>query len=172
MKRSAFENIARTLSTLTLADLEQAAHQESHNEKITNHAVNTLRRHSRATATHVMGSDASRQQIRSQIWLTIAYLNAPSVWLTVNPDDLHDPIAQVFMGEDIDLDKFDAALGPDKATRACNIARDPCAASEFFKFTVDTMLEKLLQVSYVRTDNIIVMPTYNYVDPCVKEWAY
>ena len=93
-----------------------------------------------------MGSDSSRQRVRSQIWSTVACFNAPSIWLTINPDDLHDPIAQVFAGENIDLDAFEATLGPDKQTHAKNMARDPCAAAKFFDFMVRSVLQHLFQV--------------------------
>jgi len=61
-------------------------------------------------------------------------------------NDLHDPIAQVFAGEDIDLDVFEATAGPDKYQWVKNVAEDPCAAAEFFHFSVQAMLEYLFQV--------------------------
>ena len=30
----------------------------------------------------------------------------PSLWITINPSDTRDPIAQVFAGEKIDMDDF------------------------------------------------------------------
>jgi hypothetical protein len=33
-------------------------------------------------------------------------LCGPSLWITINPNDLHNPIAQIFIGEEIDMDKF------------------------------------------------------------------
>ena len=71
-----------------------------------------------------------------------------SIWLTINPDDLHDPIAQVFVGEQIDLDAFQSHIGPDAFHRACNVAQDPCAAAEFFHFIVQTIFETLFQVKH------------------------
>ena len=95
----------------------------------------------------VMGLNTSCATIRSEIWSTVAMLNAPSIWLTINPDDLHDPIAQVFVGEQIDLDAFQSHIGPDAFCRAHNIAQDPCAAAEFFHFIVGTIFKTLFQVS-------------------------
>lgn len=74
-------------------------------------------------------------------------LNPPSLWITINPCDLHDPIAQVFAGEHIDLDKFDSLLGPSKEKHAENIASDPYAAAKFFHFTIQTILEMLFGVT-------------------------
>jgi Helitron helicase-like domain at N-terminus len=66
--------------------------------------------------------------------------------LTINPSDLHDPIAQVFAGEEIDLDKFESTLGPNKDERAKNIADNPYASAKFFHFIIQTILETLLQI--------------------------
>lgn len=44
------------------------------------------------------------------------------------------------------MNNFDAALGPDSAKRAQNIAKDPYAASKFFHFIIQTILETLFQV--------------------------
>ena len=60
-----------------------------------------------------MGSDQSQYQLRSQIWSTSIIFGPPTLWITINPTDLHDPIAQVFAGEDIDLDHFSPEMGPD-----------------------------------------------------------
>ena len=93
-----------------------------------------------------MGSNASRQTVRSEIWSTVASFNVPSIWLTINPDDIHDPIAQVFAGEQIDLDAFEATIGPNAFSRACNIAKDPCAAADFFHSMIEIVVQTLFQV--------------------------
>ncbi len=103
-----------------------------------------------ATAGRVQGSDQARYQWRSQIWATSIYLNPPSLWLTINPCDLHDPIAQAFAGEEIDLDNFIATAGPSKEKRAQNIAADPYAAAKFFHFLIRAILQALFGVDATR----------------------
>jgi hypothetical protein len=93
-----------------------------------------------------MASNQARFQLRSQIWSTSIYLNPPSLWITINPWDLHDPIAQVFCGEQIDLDHFIATAGPSKERQAQNIAADPYAAAKFFHFMIRTILRTLFGV--------------------------
>jgi len=73
-------------------------------------------------------------------------LNPPSLWITINPCDLHDPIAQVFAGEDINLDDLQEKAGPSKERRAENMALDPYAASKFFHFLIRTILTTLFGV--------------------------
>jgi hypothetical protein len=64
-----------------------------------------------------------------------------SLWITINPSDRHDPICQVFAGEHIDMDRFVPTEGPSALQRARNVACDPFAASQFFFFLAETILE-------------------------------
>ncbi|KAF9778455.1 hypothetical protein BJ322DRAFT_1114276 [Thelephora terrestris] len=146
MKGQVFEREARAISSVTAEKLEQAKSDEDHGLPISDEAIRVLRKHVHATAARVSGSDQSRYRLRSQIWSTSTILGPPSLWITINPSDLHDLITQVFAGEDIDMDKFMATLGPDKSKRAKNIADDPYAAAKFFHFMITTILETLFQV--------------------------
>jgi len=56
--------------------------------------------------------DESRQHMRSKIWGTNLISNPPTLWITINPADTQDPIAQVFTGAEIDLDDFCNTNGP------------------------------------------------------------
>lgn len=143
MRRSNFAADAALLSSITLDDLAHAAEEESAGRTISSAAVRLLKKRVHATAARVSGSDASRMALRSQIWSTSAWLNPPNVWITINPDDLHDPIAQVFVGEQIDMDAFSRTMGPDKARRARSIASDGFAAARFFHFAINAVLETL-----------------------------
>jgi hypothetical protein len=72
-------------------------------------------------------------------------MGPPSLWITINPSDCHDPIAQVIAGEKINLDEFVATIGPDKKKRQHNIARDPYAAAKIFQFMISAIMEHLFQ---------------------------
>ena len=146
MNRQTFEREAHTVATITAEKLDQAKAEEERGLPISDEAVKALKRHVYATAARVSGTDQSRYCLRSQIWSTSTVLGLPSLWITINPSDLHNPIAQIFAGEEIDMDSFMATLGPDKAKRAKNIADDPYAAAKFFHFMITTILEMLFQV--------------------------
>ena len=73
-------------------------------------------------------------------------LNPPSIWLTINPCDLHDPIAQLFAGEKIKMEDLLSNAGPSKEQRAKNIATDPYAAAKFFHFLIRTTIHTLFGV--------------------------
>ena len=146
MQRQTFEREARVISTITAEKLDLAKCEEDRGLPISDETVRALKKHVYATAARIPGSDQSRYRLRSQIWSTSTVLGPPSLWITINPSDLHDPIAQVFAGEEIDMDNFMSTLGPDKAKRAKNIADDPYAAAKFFHFMITTILETLFQV--------------------------
>ncbi len=146
MRRPNFEGEARLIATITQEKLRGAVEEEQRGHTISDRAVQALRKHVFAAAARVQGSNSSRVQCRSQIFSTTIMKNPPCLWLTINPVDVHDPIAQVFAGADIDLDAFCAMLGPDAETRAQNIAMDPYAAAKFFNFIIVVILETLFGV--------------------------
>ncbi|KAG8700967.1 hypothetical protein FRC09_005642 [Ceratobasidium sp. 395] len=151
MNKHHFDNVAQTLSTITPADLRHAAEEENRGDKTSNPAIQVLKRSVTATSCRVMASGPSRTQLRSQIYSAAIYFNQPTVWLTINPDDLHDPIAQIFACEEIDMDNFINTAGPDRVRRSQNIARDPYAAAKFFHFTITLVIEKLFGITSSRT---------------------
>lgn len=73
-------------------------------------------------------------------------IGPPTLWITINPPDIHDPIAQVFAGEEIDLNNFLAHKGPDSDWWAQNIAKDPYTAAKFFHFIIRTILQTLFGI--------------------------
>jgi DNA-binding HxlR family transcriptional regulator len=87
MKQRSFDNIAQTLSTITLANLRRAAEEQGRGEKPSNPVVQVLSRHVTATSRRVMASGPNCTQLWSQIYLATIYFNQPTVWLTINPDD-------------------------------------------------------------------------------------
>lgn len=73
-------------------------------------------------------------------------LNPLSLWITINPSDLHDSIAQVFAGEKIDMNNFMTKVGPSKEKQAENIALDLYAAANFFHFLIRTIICRLFGI--------------------------
>ncbi len=63
--------------------------------------------------------------------MTVAF-NPPNLWLTINPNDTQDPIAQVIAEESIDLDDFVVHSGPTVTVHSKTIAADPFASVKFF----------------------------------------
>lgn len=146
MRRKNFDKDARIIATIIKEKLEQVCREEEQRIPISDPAVQLMRQHVHATVARVSGSNQSRAVLRSQLWSTSVYLRPWTLWITINPTDIHDPIAQIFAGEQIELDKFVAGLGPNSNKRAQNIAADPYAAAKFFHFMVRTILEVLFGI--------------------------
>ena len=147
LKRSSFAANEALLSRLSVADLKKASGEETRRVCFSNPGVQSLRSQLSAVRAKVQGTDESRTSIRAQIWSTTLLKNPPSIWLTINPADTHDPVAQVFTGSEIDMDHFNQTDGPDATGRASNVAGDPYAAAKFFHFTIKLILETLMGIT-------------------------
>ncbi|KAH6906301.1 hypothetical protein BKA70DRAFT_1372848 [Coprinopsis sp. MPI-PUGE-AT-0042] len=88
-----------------------------------------------ALRRRVEGTDESRFVVRSYVWGTNLLFNPPTLWMTINPSDVHCPIAQVFTGTEIDLDA------------SHNITSDPYAAAKYFNFIIRTLFETLMGIA-------------------------
>jgi hypothetical protein len=95
VQKKAFHDHERDFSLLTPQDLLEASKEEQKKQKLSNPTVRALKHHLNAVRSKVMGTDESRTQIRAFIWGMTMMKNPPSLWITINPTDTHDPIAQV-----------------------------------------------------------------------------
>ncbi|CAE6416282.1 unnamed protein product [Rhizoctonia solani] len=146
-RRKDFDRAAKAWTELKQDDFDEAAESEKRGVPITNPRILLLKRFLTAAGAKVMGSDASRAAYRSQIWSTMLVKNPPSLWVTINPNDLHDPVVQVLAGEKIDMDNFVATMGPDRQKRAENITKDPYACAQYFHYIINLVLEQLFGIS-------------------------
>lgn len=152
MQRKDYERDQALLSRLNLDTLQRAAQEEDQNVRSSEPVVQTLRKHMFAASGRIQGSDSGRYQLRSQIWSTAVILQPPSLWITINPCDLHDPVVQILAGERIDLDQASRIMSPDKEHHAYNVAQDPYAASKFFHYLIRVILEKLFGITASSTN--------------------
>lgn len=150
--RNTFLRFENEMRHLTPHDFEIAAEEERGKKPFTNVVMQSLRRCLTMVRAKVMGTDESRIKIRSYIWGMCIKKNPPSIWLTLNPANTHDPIAQVFCGNDIDLDGF---IARDHQFSDCVEPPDSYSSALFFHFMVQTVLETLLCIKgYKHNSNI------------------
>ena len=149
IKKSLFNQHANILRALQPEDFVQASREEVDGVPFSHGGIRVLRKHLRAVRSKIIGTDENRLSLRSKVWSTIVVHNPPSLWLTINPSD-QDPIAQVLVGADIDLNKFIATAGPEPDERARNIASNPFASAKFFHFIINTLLEVVLGIKKTR----------------------
>ncbi|KAF8138853.1 hypothetical protein EV363DRAFT_1155163, partial [Boletus edulis] len=141
-----YQRNEEAIRRITTRDLVDAGKEEQERKPISNSAVKALKHHVSTVRAKVRGTDESRREIRSLIWGMTIFKSPPSLWITINLTDIHDPIAQVLTGAEIDLDSFDPTSGPDTTTRLTRIANDPYAASRFFHFIVRVVLSELFGI--------------------------
>ncbi|KAJ4474706.1 hypothetical protein C8J55DRAFT_562531 [Lentinula edodes] len=146
MSHSDYQKHKAAINCLTTADFQLAAEQERNKQQYPNLAMCALVGHLSAVRAGVMGMDQNRASVWAQVWSLITMFNPPSLWITINPSDVNNPIAQVFAGEQIDLDKFDRLVSPDATARSITIANDPYAAAKFFHFIVRAILNSLMGI--------------------------
>ncbi|KIK91578.1 hypothetical protein PAXRUDRAFT_149188 [Paxillus rubicundulus Ve08.2h10] len=155
VKKSEFCKNEEAFCHLQPSDLKLASTEEDQHRKHSNPTVQALMKHISAVRSKVMGTDESRRSIRSYIWGMTIRKSPPSLWITINPTDTHNPIAQVFTGADIDLDRFDKTAGPDSSTRSLRIAKDPYAAAKFFHFTINVLLDTIFGICSERSTSVL-----------------
>ena len=105
------------LANLSICDLQEAQVDEEAHQPIRNEHVQHLRHHLYATSSRIMASPKMRTTCCSQIWGGCLWMRSPSLWMTINPLDYEDPIAQIFAGEKIDMDSFFESMGPNPCQR-------------------------------------------------------
>ncbi|CAF4251337.1 unnamed protein product [Rotaria socialis] len=144
--RPYFQQSAQLLELLSSADIATALVNISKGtySKVADQRINTLMKHIKIVGGHVMGSSHSRSALRTKIHSLCFYLGLPSLFVTINPADIHSPVALYFAGVDLDLDKIlPEALGT-SYERAKTIATHPVATAKFFNCLIKTILKSLV----------------------------
>jgi hypothetical protein len=144
ISRRAFQRYENDVRCLTSSDFEKAAEEERSKQPFSNAVMQSMRKTLSTVRANVMGTDESRIKIRSYIWGMCIKKNPPSIWLTINPADTQDPIAQVLTGQDINLDNFCAS---DYSLVDSTVTNDPYTSATFFHFIINAILEHLLGIT-------------------------
>ena len=143
VSKCAFLQHADNIKSLSASDFDIAAQEEKAHKPFSNLIMRSLRHIISTVQSKVMGTNESCLKIRSLIWGMCVKKGPPSIWLTINPADTQDPIAQLFCGQEIDLDNF---LAHDHRPSGAAIAADPYAAALFFRTIIYAVLENLLGI--------------------------
>ncbi|KAJ7750566.1 hypothetical protein B0H16DRAFT_1318658, partial [Mycena metata] len=96
-------------------------------------------------ARHVPGSSGYKVRLRNEIRGMIYYRGAPTLFITLNPSDVDNPIVRLFAGEDIDLE--DVARGEDMGEweRKLFAAKNPGPCAMFFHLIVTKFVSVILR---------------------------
>ncbi|CAF1536138.1 unnamed protein product, partial [Adineta ricciae] len=106
--RPYFQNAANDLQTLTSGEIEAALMAISKNtfSAVENPRINMIMRQIKTVGGNVMGSAYSRAALRTQIHALIFNQGLPSIFMTINPADIHSRVTLYFAGVDLDLDEI------------------------------------------------------------------
>ena len=152
VKRSDFANKALMYSRITPDAIEHVSQMVSDGSSTSwapgspEQAVQTLMRDVQMVNSTVMGSNSARTAMREEIRSMIVSLGAPSLFITINPADLYNPLVRVLVGEEISLDSFPPAAGSNRAffNQSQFIAKNPVVAAQFFDIYLTTFFSSVL----------------------------
>ncbi|CAF3834255.1 unnamed protein product [Rotaria sp. Silwood1] len=109
-----------------------------------NSALNKLLHHIKTIGGRVMGSAYSRTALRTRIHALIYNQWLPSIFLTLNPADIHNPVTLYFAGVKLDLDNIQMEQLMDTYKRAEIIASQPVATAKFFHLLISNILNTMI----------------------------
>ncbi|KAJ7665252.1 hypothetical protein DFH06DRAFT_985794, partial [Mycena polygramma] len=93
-------------------------------------------------ARHIPGSAGHKVQLRNEIRGLINYRGAPTLFITLNPSDVDNPIVRLLSGEDIVLEDISRGEDLDGWKRRILAARNPGACAVFF----DLIIRKFISI--------------------------
>ncbi|THV01806.1 hypothetical protein K435DRAFT_654566 [Dendrothele bispora CBS 962.96] len=107
-------------------------------------------------AEHIPGSMTEIQNMCEEMFSIVNTDGLPHIFLTLNPTDTNNPIAQVLAHRGINLDKFfhDLKPGAENLERSSLMAHNPIAGAEFFHTSVTNLLEILLGTKRVNKKGV------------------
>ena len=141
-----FQSSAQEIQSLNSSDIEQALSnisKKTYNME-SNSALNKLLGHIKTIGGRVMGSAYSRTALRTKIHALIYNQGLPSIFVTLNPADIHSPIALYFAGVKLDLDNIQTESLMDTYKRAEIIASHPVATAKFFHVLITSILDTMI----------------------------
>jgi len=141
-----FQASANEIQTIKSKDIEMVLDNNTKRTYNTdaNSALNKLLQHIKTVGGRVMGSAYSRTALRTRIHALIFNQGLPSIFLTINPADIHSPVALYFAGVQLNLDKIKDEQLMDTYRRAEIIASHPVATAKFFHLLISNILETMI----------------------------
>ncbi|CAF4359899.1 unnamed protein product [Rotaria magnacalcarata] len=168
--RPYFQQSAQLLETLSSEDVATALLNisKASYSKVSDERINTLMKHIKVVGGHVMGSAHSRSALRTKIHSLCFNLGLPSLFVTINPADIHSPVALYFAGVDLDLDRVLPEVLRTSYERAQIIATHPVATAKFFNCLIKSIL-KCLVLGSVIDPTKAYFGTHEYTPAQLKE---
>jgi hypothetical protein len=132
------------LESLTAKDLRKAAVQEQKYHKIDNPAVLELLKSLGQIGSATSGSDEKKSYMLTELKSAYVYHGCPVIYLTINPGERQSPLALLYAGVEINVDKFI----PDEysfTARVIKLLKNPLAVVEYFHNTIQAIIQGVLK---------------------------
>ncbi|RHZ70488.1 hypothetical protein Glove_271g119 [Diversispora epigaea] len=143
-KQSKFKQSAELISKLTPNDIKIAIEQIHNNQPIVNRAVLELTRNVNVVGGKIMGSHQSRILLRNEIHAVIIRDGSPSLFITINPADLHSSIVMMYAGKEIDINTLLPEDFPTATERAKLAHIDPTAVAKYFNVVIEKTIKFII----------------------------
>ncbi|CAF2508977.1 unnamed protein product [Rotaria sp. Silwood2] len=104
-----FRASADEIQSLSSKDIEialESSLKRTYSSAESNSTLNKLLEHIKTIGGRVMGSAYSRTALRTRIYALIYNQGLRSIFLTINPADIHSPVALYFAGVELNLDNI------------------------------------------------------------------
>ncbi|CAF1513836.1 unnamed protein product [Rotaria sordida] len=141
-----FRVSADEIQSLKSKDIEMALDnisKKTYSSESSN-ALNKLLHHIKTIGGRVMGSAYSHTALCTRIHALIYNQGLPSIFLTLNPADIHSPVALYFAGVKLDLDNIQMEQLTDTYKRAEIIASHPVATAKYFRLLISNILDTMI----------------------------
>ena len=144
--RPYFHKSAQLLESISSKDVTAALGNISKGTymKVSDEKIGALIKHIKVVGGHVMGSAHMRSILRTKIHALCFNIGLPSLFVTINPADIHSPVALYFAGVDLDLDKLLPQEIGTSYERAKIIASHPVATAKYFHCLIKSILKCLV----------------------------
>jgi hypothetical protein len=90
------------------------------------------------------GSEERKSHLLAQLKSATVYHGLPQIFITLNPADNASPVALFYAGERIDVKSFHRNLYS-AASRLKTMLDNPLSVVEYFRNTIDTVIETMLK---------------------------
>jgi hypothetical protein len=111
-----------------------------------------LLRRIKLVGSHVRGTVFDRLACRDKMMGMITELGLPSLFITLNPSDIHNPVLSFWRrcqdGQPFDLDELLPADFPSSDKRKGYVAQDPVSAALYFDSVIKSFLSAFLGYDY------------------------
>ncbi|CAF1535513.1 unnamed protein product, partial [Rotaria sordida] len=134
------------INQLTSAEIKLALNQIEFNsyDYESNPRLATLIKQLKTVSGSIMGSNQSRSNYRIELHSQIFIFGLPNIFITINPCDLHYPLAMKFTGVDLNIDDLLLNQMPKSHECAAIVARHPVTIARFFNRLISTVLSTLV----------------------------